>query len=181
MKKILSVLLVGLLGIVLYMPHASAAEVVFNCEKKCDLSSDDQCVSTCTFGITGNTTALATFNAVVELSPESVQMGEVKLNAGWENKGTGTTLNLVNTNPEGVSDADITFGTFTVTMPRDLQGASCKITLKPTGMTTVEQVIEVEQIPSTGATLPLIVLGCGAAVAVGAYYVTRKNTKMYKI
>lgn len=181
MKKFLSVLLVGLLGVVLYMPYAYAAEVKFSCEKNCDLTSDDTCVSTCTFGVSGNTTKLSSFNAVIELSPESVQMGEIKLNEGWENMGSGTTLSLISTTEGGVSDADITFGTFTVTMPRDLQGASCKITLKPTGMSTVEQVVEVEQTPSTGVTLPLIVLGCGALVAFGAYYVTRKNTKMYKI
>lgn len=181
MKKFLSVLLVGVLGLVLYMPYAKAdTEVTFSCKKTCELTESDMCQSTCTFGLKGNTSTITTFNAEIELSPESVQMGEIKLNDGWVNMGSGTTLQLMSTT--GVSDSEIEFGSFTVTMPRDLgDGVKCNITLKPTGFETVQQEIVTETQPSTGVTLPLIVLGCGFAVALGAYYVTRKNTKMYKI
>ena len=180
MKKFLGVLLVSVLGLVLYMPYAKAAtEVKFECTKTCSLNEGDLCQSTCTFGLTGNTGSVTTFNAEVLLSPESVQMGELKLNEGWVNMGSGTHLQLMTTT--AVSDADIEFGSFTVTMPRDLNGASCNITLQPEGFGTVEQVVNTETQPSTGVTLPLIILGCGFALAIGAYYITRKNTKMYKI
>ncbi len=182
MKKFLSFLLVGVLGVLLYMPNALAAKVDFSCKKDCELTQDDTCVSTCTFGISENNQAITNWKATIKLEPaDKVQMGEVKLNEGWTNIGTGTNLELLSSEPAGVSDANITFGTFTVTMPRDLEGASCKITLQPEGLEIVEQTITTETQPGTGVTLPLIVLGSGLALAIGAYYVTRKTTKMYKI
>ena len=183
MKKFLSVLLVGVLGVLLCMPVAMAeTKVKFDCKKDCELTSDDTCVTTCTFGITGNTQAITQWKANITLEPaDKVQMGTVTLNDEWTNVGTGTSLALLSADTAGVSDADITFGTFTVTMPRDLDGASCKISLQPEGLEVVEETITTETQPSTGVTLPLIVLGCGLALAGVAYYVTRKTTKMYKI
>lgn len=184
MKKILSFLVVGVMGLLLYMPSALAEQITFNCKKDCELTSNDTCVSTCTFGISGNTAAISQWKAKVTLTPaDKVQMGEIKLNDGWtllpnEDK---TTIELISTDPAGVSTPEIVFGSFTVTMPRDLGDETCKITLKPEGLEVIEETITPEPQPSTGVTLPLIVLGCGLAVAVGAYYVTKKNTKMYKI
>ena len=78
MKKFLGVLLVSVLGLVLYMPYAKAeTKVTFNCKKTCELTESDMCQSTCTFGLSGNTTTLTAFNAEVLLSPDSVQMGEI--------------------------------------------------------------------------------------------------------
>ena len=186
MKKFLGVLLVSVLGLVLYMPYVKAAtEVTFNCKKTCELTESDMCQSTCTLGFTGNTGTITTFNAQVLLSPESAQMGELKLNEGWSNMGNAnnpTNLQLIAT--PGVTEKDFTIGSFTVTVPRvDAQGntVKCNITLQPEGFGTVEQVVTTETQPSTGVTLPLIILGCGFVLAIGAYYITRKNTKMYKI
>ncbi len=182
MKKILSFLVVGVLGLLLYMPSVMAEQVKFNCEKDCKLTSDDTCITTCTFGITGNTATLTKWKATVSLSPaDKVTMGEVKLNEGWSliPNDDKTVIELLSSDPTGVSTPEIAFGSFTVTMPRDT--VDCKITLKPEGLEVVEQNVTPEKQPSTGVTLPLIVLGCGLAVAIGAYYVTKKNTKMYKI
>ena len=187
MKKFLGVLLVGVLGLVLYMPYAKAdTEVTFSCKKTCELTESDMCQSTCTTGMKGNTSNVTTFNADVLLSPDSVQMSELHLEPTWktmDGSNTPTTsLQLLTTSGTGITDSEFTIGTFTVTMPRDLgEGVKCNITLKPTGFGTVEQEITPEPQPSTGATLPLVILGCGLAIAVGTYYITRKNTKMYKI
>ena len=180
MKKLFSVLLVGVLALMVYVPSVFATKVnLEGCNDNCKINDDGTCTKTCRIVVSENTEAMSQFNATVTLTPESSQMGTVTAAEGWESLSSGNSLSFISTDENGVSDASFTIGTFTVTVPQDVQ--DCKITLTPDGFETVEKDITTEQQPSTGVTLPLIVLGSGLVVALGAYYVTRKNNKMYKI
>lgn len=180
MKKFLSVLLVGVLGLIVYLPNVSATKVeLTGCNDNCKVNEDSTCTKTCDIIISENNSALSQFDASVALSPEEAKLGTITAAEGWENVSSGNNLSFISSAAEGVSDASFKIASFTVIVPMDVQ--DCKITLQPNGFETVEKTVTVEQQPSTGATLPLIILGCGFAVALGAYYFTRKNTKMYKI
>ncbi len=180
MKKFLSFWLVGVLGVLLLMPSALAAtKVKFECDKNCTVDADGMCTKTCTFGLTGNTEAITEFEADIKLTPaDKVQFKELKLNDGWTSI-SDDNLKIHLLSLESVSDADINFGSFTVTMPQDTVG--CSISFTPKGLTAVEQTLTPEKQPSTGVTLPIIVLTCGLGVAFVTYYITKKNTKMFKI
>ena len=83
-----------------------------------------------------------------------------------------------------VTSSTTTFGTFVFKYPSTLTELDCSATINGvTIKTTTETTTETKETtnPSTGASLPVVILASGAAVAGVVYYVSKRNTKMYKI
>ncbi len=188
MKKFLSFLLVGLLGITIGVAGVAAEKLDFKFEKTGDCAYDEEgmCTQTYTLKLENNTHTFTSlkFKVTPRVKGEAtdkIKVGEFKPAAGWtllSNDPLNVEL-FYSDNTEGVSDKTITFGTLTITKPVDL--VDCDILFEPEGYEVVEKEIVSEKQPSTGVALPIIVLTCGLGVAFATYYVTKKNNKMYKI
>ncbi|MBE6140625.1 MAG: hypothetical protein E7172_03725 [Firmicutes bacterium] len=181
MKRFLSILVVGIIGIILVSPvSADAASIDLKCTKNQKLDADGNFTETCTVTMSGNTTAISTFTAKVQVT-EGLVVDNATGTGNWNAEYSNGNLVFTNTTVEGDSSADITFGTFTVKVPKDAK--ECKIKIQPVSIDLPEVNIEipVEKPTETGASLPLIILGSGIIIAGAVYVVTRRNTKLYKI
>lgn len=174
MKKYLSILV---LGIALLLPlSASAAtnKVEFTCGDCVD--NGDVCQKTCKVAITGDSITLNSFTANLTLS-EGLTLDKVTPADGWLDLSTGSSLNFTATT--SVTGTNINLATVVVNVPKDAE--NCTIQLQPTGFENVTVDVTVDQIVSTGATLPIAIIACGMVAAFVVYAVSKKNTKMYKI
>lgn len=182
-KRFLGIMTMVIAGVLFLAPtKADAARIELKCTDSEQLQENQTFLKTCTISLTGNTQAVDGFTGTITLS-EGLTLGtEVIDGEGWIGQITGNTITFTpSTLGSSVTAETIVFGSFTVNVPADAK--NCNIRISPTNMpvpeVTVE--IEVEQQTQTGVALPMVVIGCGVVVAGVVYYLSKKNTKLYKI
>ncbi len=182
MKKYLSILV---LGIALFLPLSASAvtkKVEWHCDNKtCVDTSADTCQRTCTLGLSADASLNEfAFNSTLKLS-EGAKVVSVtpanswKVSDEWKNGTNSVALNFTSTPASTGTKIDI--ATVVVEINKN---ATCSLTLEANGDNKTVT-IEKEDTVNTGATLPMIVIACGALVAGAVYIISKKNTKMYKI
>lgn len=174
MKKYLSILVIGIALILPMSVGAATMKVDFDCDKKCT-DSGSTCQTTCRLGLSGDSVAITSFSANLNLSP-GLTIESITPASGFTNMGTGTSLQLMSATSTTGTRVDL--ATIVINVPKDAQ--DCKIVLEPTGYENVTVDVKVEN-PKTGATIPLAIIACGAVAACAVYVVSKKNTKLYKI
>ena len=82
----------------------------------------------------------------------------------------------------GVAVSDANFTVATLKFKKIDTAAECSVVFECLGTTkTVTPNPKTTKNPKTGSALPYAVIAVGAMMAVAVYYVTRKNTKLYRI
>lgn len=175
MKKYLSILVIGIALILPMSVGAATVKTDFTCDKKCT-DNGDTCQTTCKLALTGDSVAVTSFSANLNLSP-GLTIDSIKPAEGFTNMGTGNTLQLMAAT--STSGTRVELATIVINVPKDAK--DCKIELQPTGYANVTVDVKPEENPKTGATIPLAIIACGAVAACGVYVVSKKNTKLYKI
>ena len=177
MKRFLGIVFLSLFIIVpAKVSAAYSVDTSKGCEKNCEASAE-YCESTCTIGIKNNTEALSQLNISLEVG-EGVTIKAINTLNGWENlTGTSSKAQFITTSGEVSAES---FDVAKVVLQYK-EGVDCSLNVSVDGkeVTTVETT-ETKTV-STGASLPIIILIGGAVAAVSIYYVSKKNSKMYKI
>ena len=181
MKKSLNFIILGLIALVLVLPMGAKADtsIGLSCGEESTKRSDGTYSKKCTLDVEGNTETMTQFEATLNL-PEGIELLEINGADGWTGKiNNGNKIILVST--DGVTEKDFTMATVTLKLANTVT-EDCTVSMVIEGMEQiVTEKITIEQSPNTGASLPLIVLCAGAGVAGVAYYMSKKNKKMYKI
>lgn len=182
-KRFLGIMTMVIAGVLFLAPtKADAARITLDCQGSEQLQENQTYLKTCTIGLTGNTGAVDGFTGTITLSEGLTLGANVNASEGWIGQITGNTITFTPTTlGSSVSTETIVFGTFTVNVPADAK--NCNIRVTPTNISAPEVTveIEVEQQTQTGVALPMVVIGCGVVVAGVVYYLSKKNTKLYKI
>ncbi|MBO7080046.1 MAG: hypothetical protein J6W64_09600 [Bacilli bacterium] len=191
MKRLLNLFFVLVVGFIMALPLAvNAEEVTFDATKNCETpDADGYCSTSVVLGMKDITSALNNVEITINFNSSEVVYGSFKGQNGWENVGetkiSNKTIKLLFKNLSGdVTSSTTTFGTFVFKYPSTLTELDCSATINGvTIKTTTETTTETKETtnPSTGASLPVVILASGAAVAGVVYYVSKRNTKMYKI
>ena len=159
-----------------------AAELSVSCEKSCPTEAG-KCEQTCKIDVKENKESLTLLVPTLTLTGDAdkVTVKSVSGGEGWTATQTRTgnvvSFNFIATS--AVTTENFTLGTFVLELADASVNCSGQFKLADaeatiTTTTTTETV-------NTGATLPLVILACGAGIAVVAYVVASKNKKMYKI
>ena len=170
----------------------NAEEVTFDATKNCETpDADGYCSTSVVLGMKDITSALNDVEITINFNSSEVVYGSFKGQNGWENVGETSiknkTIKLTFKNVNGdVTSSTTTFGTFVFKYPSTLTDLDCSATINGVTIKTTETTTETTEKketvnPSTGVSLPVAILVCGAAVAGVVYYVSKRNTKMYKI
>lgn len=178
-KKLLSILVIGVVAIILPV-QASAAGFGLNgsCQKDSNCPDEnDYCYSTCTVYVENNTTSLSQIEFTLDfVSGDAVEIIEMTGLNGWElMSGTSTSVSLLASS--AVTDSKFNVLEYRI---RYAQDTDCTVRLGLDGAEITidhETTTEVE----TGAALPLTILACGIGAVAVIYVVTKKNKKLYKI
>ena len=178
MKRFLGIVILSLFFVIpAKVSAAYTVDVSKGCEKNCNVTESGYCENTCTIGITDNTESLTSLNLDLQVG-EGVTIKAINTESGWENL-TGTSANA----------QFITTGNAVTASSFDLAkivlqykaGVDCSLKVNIDGKETkTVQTTETKTV-STGASLPIILLIGGAVAAVSIYFVSKKNSKMYKI
>ncbi len=190
MKKFFSYLLV--MGAVMLMPFVvNAAELnetvsVDQAYTSTTLSSGDEQKTykimvklennTSNYKVTSKTVKFALGKAITEA--KCADAGEyISSDGGKISKNSdGTSVLTCTFEKTGSNDTgdDFQIGSLVVTVKKDSANDDCSIGLYSGDSTG-------ESNPKTGASLPLTILALGLAVGTGAYFGSKKRTKLYKI
>ena len=194
MKKILNLFFVLVVGLIIALPYAvKAGEITFDAKKNCETpDAEGYCSTAVTLGMKDNTGSLNNVEITISFNSSEVKFGSFTGQNGWENMGdtsiTNKTIKLKFTNLSGdVTSSTTTFGTFVYKYPSTLTDSDCSATINgvsvETTTTTETTTTETKETvnPSTGVSLPVVILVSGLAIAGVVYYVSKRNTKMYKI
>lgn len=187
MKKFLGFMAIAM-AVVLLPMGAKAISFEPSCTKSCP-TANGKCTSTCTVKVSGNTTALSSVQAQLNFaSSDGITVKNITPGDGWtkiapagsevEVNGTPVSISFASS---GVSTSDFTLVTFTLEL--ESADVDCSLSLNVNGVEyKYEEETEIKtENPSTGASLPIALVGVGAVGAVIIYSVTKKNKKMYKI
>ena len=185
MKKLLSVLVIGVVAIALPM-SAKALDLSFNCEKSCRNEETGVCEQRCDLSLTNVSEGdnLSAVNPTFTITGDADKVTLGSLTAANENvlaeaSRTGDVINmnftiLSNTSTNGT----VELGTLVLQLEDNAVDCSGHFSLNNvTYEVEVDTTTEVE----TGATLPIAILACGVAAGAVIYIVTKKNKKLYKI
>ena len=181
MKKSLNLIVLGLIALVLVLPMTAKADVSegLSCGEESTKRSDGSYSYPCELIVEGNTETMTQFEASFTM-PEGVEILEINGKDSWTGRLDGNKIVLVN--PVGTTEQNFTMATVTIKTAESLKSGECKISMNIEGMEqTVIEIITIKDNPNTGASLPVVVLCAGAGVAGIAYYMSKKNKKMYKI
>ena len=182
MKKLLSILVIGVVAIALPMSvEAAGFGLTGSCKSDTTCPDDDgYCYSTCTIGVQNNTMQLSNIDFTLTfVSGDAVEIVEMNALNGWQlMSGTSTSVSIISNAP--VSDASFQVLEYRI---RYAQDTDCTVQLKLDGADEPEITIEHETTTEveTGATLPIAILACGVVAGGVIYVVTKKNKKLYKI
>lgn len=188
MKKFLGFMAVAM-AVVLLPMGASALSFEPSCSKSKSCPESGKCTSTCTVKVSGNTTALSSVQAQLNFaSSDGITVKNITPGDGWTKVAPAGSEVEVNGTPVSISFASsgVSTSVFTlVTFTLELESADvdCSLSLNVNGVEyKYEEETEIKtENPSTGASLPIALVGVGAVGAVIIYSVTKKNKKMYKI
>ena len=120
---------------------------------------------------------LSNFSADMTMQNVEYVEGSITGNGTWTGQVTGSTVVFTSSSP--VTDSEFVVGTLKF-KKSDTAIENCNVTFVCNG-TTKTVTPETPENPKTGNALPYAVIGAGIAIAGTVYYVTRKNTKLYKI
>ena len=126
---------------------------------------------------TDNPSGLTEFQTTMTLTNVEL-VGDVVGNGGWTAVVSGNTLVFTSQNP--VTDAEFTLATLTFKKINSAEKCYVKFTCNDVEKTVAPKTKTVKN-PKTGNVLPYAVIAVGVVLAAGVYYVTRKNTKLYRI
>lgn len=178
MKKCLSILVASMALLIPFNAKAASAQVKFTCDKKC-VDNGDTCERTCDLSLTGDVGSVDKFTSELILSPGLTVTSVTEGDPAFVREGNDNSrLDFTNLS-YGTPLSNVKLATIKVNVPKD--AVDCSIQLKPTGFETIKVTVSTEQTVKTGATLPIAIIFCGAVAAGVVYYVSTKNTKMYKI
>lgn len=184
MKRLLSVLVISVALLLPMTANAATAKVDVSCDNKACVDNGDTCQRTCSIGLVGDESfAVGKFEGTLTLSDSRVKLSKVTAADGWTNVNVGNLekLNLTTTNGANKTGSKIALATFVLDIPKG-GDVDCTVTLTAGDYGKADIKVEVdEEVVKTGATLPLAILACGIAAAGVVYFVSKKNTKMYKI
>ena len=183
MKKYLSLLSVLVIALVVILPITAKATVKtnFSCSEH---KKDDQgrTYETCTLSVT--TTAGESISSYEgELTLTNVTLDESTLtgSGAFSAVALGNTLSFTASTPQ--TGETIAIGSFNVIV--DDTKSECHVVLTPTSADVDKSPVTVDvtpvENPKTGSAVSYIAIGAGLLLIAGAYVVSRKNTKMYKI
>ena len=106
-------------------------------------------------------------------------VGEIEGNGVWTATREGNVITFIASTP--VTDAEFTMATISFKKV-DTALEECKVSFECNGeVKTVTPPTKKVSNPKTGNALPYMVILVGVVLAAGVYYVTRNNTKLYKI
>jgi hypothetical protein len=92
-----------------------------------------------------------------------------------------TSISIVNSTGYATAGQKTLIAVITLTVSSS--AADCSLTLTPAGFNSVK--VDIEETTTTttktGASLPYVILGCGAVAALAIYTATKKQTKLHKI
>ncbi len=189
MKKFFSILVIGMAMVLMPMVASAAIKLEVKRSGNCIDNGGDTCKWTYSLKLVGDSEqnyasipikiAYATKegkqNAVVQIdfnAPTGMTADAIPNGNGYD---------VIYTPTSGsVTGKTIDLGTFVATVKK---GAEYDCTLN-VGFGDIKVDVEIETettIPSTGASLPVIIIAGGVSVAVVAYVISKKNTKLYKI
>lgn len=167
---------IGLAVLVILPLRVKAAEQGIKVEKS---TQGDYTVVTLKYVQSGGQSVSSIPISMTMQNAELVEGGVIPQGTWVVQEQSATGITFVSSTP--ITDAEFTVATFTF---RKTGGAQdkCQIDFKygnqtekvPVGPSTPEN-------PKTGNVLPYAVIVAGIVVAGGVYYITRKNTKLYKI
>lgn len=193
MKRLLNLIFVFVVGLIVVMPFAvKANELTFSSEKKCEApDAEGYCYMSVVIGMKDISGELNDVEVKITFNSSEVKYDSFIGQNAWENMGdtsiANKAINLKFTNINGnFTGSTTTFGTFVYKYPSTLSDLDCsaeisylgkKVTTTETTTTTTTTVSN----PSTGVSLPLAILAGGLVIAGVVYYVSKRNTKMYKI
>jgi hypothetical protein len=89
-----------------------------------------------------------------------------------------TAISIVSTTPASAGKKTLIA---VITLKVASSASDCSLTLEPAGFSKVTVDIETTTTTKTGASLPYVILGCGAVAALAIYTTTKKQTKLHKI
>ncbi len=179
MKKLLFTLALAVF-VCLPLTVSAAVKVDFKCGKE-TTDSQNRTVKTCTIAL--NTTAgesISNFEADLVLTNVTLDEASVKGSGAFTSVVLNNMISFNASTPQ--TGEKIEIGEFTVVV--DTTKSECDITLVPTSANVPNEEIKVDitpENPETGSAISYIAIGAGVLLVAGAYVLSRKNTKMYKI
>lgn len=140
---------------------------------KCETDPTDS--DYCTITVTGTISDGGSISTALDatMSLQGLEYISAQGNGNWLISVNGTQVTLAPSAPE--TAANFTIGTMRFKKISD----PCKATFVCKGKTVT--VTPPVSNPKTGNALPYAVIGAGIVIAGAVYYITRKNTKLYKI
>lgn len=192
MKKFLSI--VGLIGLVLLLsPLNAQAKTSYRTSNVCKSNGDDTCDIVYTMKLTENSKSLSSVKYTFEFAPaEGKQNGiveitfntpdNIKVDVEETEKGYVVTYTATEGNLTGET---VDLGSYTVTrktgseyssVVKFIVGGETK-TINYAGKSSSAGVKN----PSTGAELPIVVLGTGSIMALAIVLTSKQKKKLYKI
>ena len=179
MKKLL-----GFIALALFVVLPLSVNASIITDFKCGENYQDASGKTlkkCTIKV--NATAGESINNYeADLTLTNVTLDESSVKGSGEFQATvlGNTLSF--NAPTDQKGETIAIGEFTVVV--DTTATECSVVLVPTAAGVEKEPIEVEVTPNnpeTGSAISYIAIGAGILLIAGAFVISRKNTKMYKI
>lgn len=171
-KKFLGFIALAAL-IVLPIKANAATGVIFNDNKACtpDPNDSDYCTVTITGFNDQGSTVSTPFTSTMTL--QGVEYVSSEGSNNWSITVTGNQVVMTPSAPETSESFNIGVLRFKVI------STPCSLTFECNDKTTT--ITPPVKNPKTGNALPYAVIGAGIVIAGAVYYVTRKNTKLYKI
>jgi len=181
MKKIIGMIVLALF-VCLPLSVDAAIKTNFSCGKEVT-AEGGKTVKTCTIAVeTTNNESISSYEAELVLTNVTLDESSVKGLGAFTNVAVlGNTISFSASTPQ--TGEKIEIGQFTVVV--DTTKTECKVVLVPTSADIPKEeqtvVITPTDNPGTGSAVSYIAIGAGLLLVAGAYVVSRKNTKMYKI
>lgn len=186
MKKYLGLFVTLLVAIMVLPEVVSATPKISFVKKECTSKTNDLCSSTITMYVEGTAAEIAALGydsdqgvntlsvAITFASSDTTIVSFAKGALFGGGTTTQPTFSLVSTSQ--LSGTKIELGTLTISYPSNVD---CTVNVTVNG--TTDSVTTGTGTVTTGSSLPYIVLASGVVIAFGIYYVTKKQTKLYKI
>ena len=178
MKKLLGY--IAFVALLIIPFKVSAAQYGISFTNNGDLNNDGYFTITVKATQSGNST-LTDFSSVMTLTNVTFVPDGTVTNGTWSVSQDASNPNKLNFS-SGVGVTDSNFTVATLKFKKIDTASECKVVFECEGSTkTVTPDKTTTENPTTGAVLPYAVIAVGIVMAGAVYYVTRKNTKLYRI
>lgn len=181
MKKFLGFIALALF-VILPLSVNATIKTDFSCSEETK-NSEGQTIKVCTIAVTTtNGEAIQAYEGDLTLTNVTLDEASVKGKGAFTNVAVlGNTISFSAAEPQ--SGERIEIGEFTVIV--DTTKTNCSVVLVPTSADVEKDEVKVDvtpvENPKTGSAVSYIAIGAGVLLVAGAYVLSRKNTKMYKI